>query len=51
MSVLAYLDPGTGSMLLQVLTGGLAAAAVFAKLYWRRLMSFLRLRKNDSDGA
>lgn len=33
----AYLDPGTGSMLLQVLLGGVAAIGVIARLYWRRV--------------
>ncbi len=50
-SCLAYLDPGSGSMVLQVLLGGVAAVAVAAKLYWRRLTRFLRLRKDDIDGA
>ncbi|HEX2044171.1 MAG TPA: hypothetical protein VHF23_00935 [Gaiellaceae bacterium] len=38
----AYLDPGTGSMLLQVIVGGAAAVAVTAKLYWRRVRDFVR---------
>lgn len=33
----AYVDPGTAGMLLQLLLGGVAAAAVVLKLYWRRL--------------
>ena len=33
----AYLDPGSGSMLLQLLLGGVAAIGVIAKLYWHRL--------------
>ena len=33
----AYLDPGSGSMLLQVLLGGFAAVGVVARLYWHRL--------------
>ena len=33
----AYLDPGTGSMLLQALLGGVAALGVIARLYWHRL--------------
>ena len=33
----AYLDPGSGSMLLQVVLGGVAAVGVVAKLYWHRL--------------
>jgi hypothetical protein len=48
-SVLAYLDPGSGSMILQVLAGGIAAVGVAAKLYWRRLTRFLRLRKDDPE--
>ena len=42
---LAYIDPGSGSMILQMILGGLAAAAVFAKLFWHRLLVFLRIRK------
>ena len=49
--VLAYLDPGSGSMMLQVIAGGLAAAAVTLKVYWRRLMKFLRVRKPDEETA
>lgn len=47
--VLAYLDPGTGSVILQILVGGVAAAAVTAKFYWRRLLRFLRIRKDDPE--
>ena len=45
-TLLAYLDPGSGSMILQILAGGLAAVAVTAKLYWRKLLRFLRIRKD-----
>jgi len=41
----AYLDPGTGSALLQGVLGALAAAAVVIKLYWYRLLRLLGLRK------
>ena len=50
-SVLAYLDPGSGSMILQIIAGGLAAVAVTAKLYWGRLMKFLRIRKDEPEAA
>lgn len=33
--VLAYLDPGTGSMLLQAIVGGSAGLIVFARHLWR----------------
>lgn len=34
----AYMDPGTGSMLLQALAASLLAVGVF----WRRIITFLR---------
>jgi hypothetical protein len=35
--VLGYLDPGTGSLLLQALVGGFAGIWVFLKFVWHRL--------------
>jgi len=43
----AYLDPGTGSMLLQVILGGIAAVGVAIKLYWHRLMAAFGIRKKE----
>ncbi len=40
----AYLDPGTGSMILQLLLGGLAGMAVVLKLYWHRLKALFGRR-------
>ena len=45
----AYLDPGAGSILLQVLLGGFAAAGVFAKLFWHSLSAPFR-RRESTDG-
>ena len=42
----AYLDPGTGSVILQGVIGALAAIAVILKLYWHRLLRFFGLRKD-----
>jgi hypothetical protein len=36
----AYLDPGTGSIMLQLLLGGTAGAVVVGKLYWHKLKGF-----------
>jgi hypothetical protein len=47
--VLAYLDPGTGSMLVQLIVGGFAAAGVAIKVYWRRLTRLLRIRKDEPE--
>lgn len=49
MDALAYLDPGTGSMLVQLVVGGFAAAGVALKLYWRRIRSFFRIRRRPAE--
>jgi hypothetical protein len=49
----AYLDPGTGSMMLQLLLGGITGAMVVGKLYWHRFREFVSLRfwgKPSDDG-
>ena len=33
----AYIDPGAGSLALQLIIGGIASALVTLKLFWRRL--------------
>lgn len=43
----AYLDPGTGSMLLQVILGGVAAVAVAIKLYWHKLRAAFGAAKKE----
>ena len=46
----AYLDPGTGSMLLQVILGGVAAVGVAVKLYWHKLRAaFGMAKKQEPD--
>jgi hypothetical protein len=43
----AYLDPGSGGMMVQLLLGGFAGAAVLVRLYWRQLLIRVGLRKPD----
>jgi hypothetical protein len=45
IAILAYLDPGAGSMMLQVLLGGSAAVLVLLKLTWRRLLSLVGFKR------
>lgn len=33
----AYIDPGSGSILLQLILGGIAGVGVVVKLYWDRV--------------
>jgi len=46
----AYLDPGTGSMLLQVILGGVAAIGVALKLFWHRIKVAVGLGKKSGSG-
>jgi len=48
---LGYIDPASGSMLLQIILGGAAAVAVAFKMQWRRLLRLLHLRKDDEIDA
>jgi hypothetical protein len=38
----AYLDPGTGSILLQALIAGVIGTAAFARMYWTRVKEIVR---------
>jgi hypothetical protein len=52
-TALAYLDPGSGSMMLQLLLGGVAGLGVLLKIYWQSVVSIFRHKKlqEDSDAA
>jgi len=48
----AYLDPGTGSVILQGAIAAIAGAAVVIKLYWHRLLKILGInaqKKSDVE--
>jgi CBS-domain-containing membrane protein len=45
----AYLDPGTGSMLLQVILGGIAAVGVALKLFWHKIRVAIGLSKKAPE--
>jgi hypothetical protein len=49
MEVIAYLDPGSGSMILQIIVGGIAGIAVSAKMFWGRITSKLGFRRNKAE--
>ena len=51
MRVFAYLDPGSGSMLLQMLLGGIAGVAVSIKMFGKRLLRFFTFWKRDDRAA
>jgi len=47
--VIAYLDPGTGSMVLQFLVGGILGSVLIIKIFWRRLVSFFTGKKYPTE--
>lgn len=38
---LAYIDPGTGSLIIQIVVASLAAAAVTTRAYWTKIKGWL----------
>ena len=45
----AYLDPGTGSMLVQGLIGGVAVVMSFFSIYWQKVKAFFGKEEADTD--
>jgi len=48
----AYVDPGSGAMLTQLLLGGAAGLIVLLRLYWNRLLGLFGLKNQNrpTDG-
>jgi hypothetical protein len=47
--VLAYIDPGTGSIIVQALVATFVGAAVAVKLFWHRILIFFGRGKTDEN--
>jgi hypothetical protein len=47
--LLAYLDPGSSGLIVQMIGGGLAAFLVAMKLYGRRVLHVLHLKRGDAS--
>jgi hypothetical protein len=45
----AYIEPGNGSMLLQLLLGGSAGLVLCVKMYWRQLCSLFAKRSEKAS--
>jgi hypothetical protein len=50
MQVLAYIDAGSGSLLAQLLVGGLAGVATFATFRWHQIRGFFN-RNSETDSV
>jgi len=47
--MLAYIDPGSGSFILQALIATLAGTLVAVKIYWQTIKRFLGLSRDGDD--
>jgi hypothetical protein len=45
----AYIDPGTGSYLVQAIVAAVMGSAMAVKLYWRRIKAWLSGRSASGD--
>ena len=43
---MAYLDPGTGSLIIQMVLAGLLGMAVAVRIYWKKIVAFINRNKN-----
>ena len=50
LSPTLYLDPGSGSYLLQLLLAALLGAGFAIKIYWKKIVAFFR-RTNDAESG
>lgn len=46
----AYLDPATGSMIIQIVTGTVLGAILIVKTYWRRIKGYFSTDSSDTTG-
>jgi len=44
---MAYLDPGTGSFIIQLIIGGLVGIGVVVKMFWSNIVNIFNKGKND----
>jgi hypothetical protein len=47
----AYLDPGTGSIIVQGIIGAIAGGLVVGRMYWHKLKSFFSRTGASSAGS
>lgn len=46
----AYIDPGSGSYILQLLLAGLLGAGVAVRIYWKRIKAAILRTKSTESG-
>ena len=49
--ILAYIDPGAGSLLIQLLIGGIAGLAALIKFRWKRIKTAFSKKPQDETNG
>jgi len=44
-----YLDPGSGSVILQIILAAILGIGVFMRVYWQKIRSLFRLSKKEQE--
>jgi len=44
-----YIDPGTGSFIVQILIAGIVGSLIVIKIFFKRFKNFFRKRKNNNE--
>lgn len=47
-SVLIYLDPGTGSLVIQLVLGALLAVGLVVRIFWRKIKALFTGKKPET---
>lgn len=47
--IIAYLDPGTGSIILQLIVGTTVGILYTIKTYWYKILSFFKAEKSSES--
>ena len=45
----AYIDPGSGSIILQAIVGAIAAGGITIKIYWNKFKNFFKKKKKIDE--
>lgn len=49
LSILGYIDPGTGSIIIQAIVAAVVGIGIALKLFWHRILKFLGIRKSTNS--
>ncbi len=44
----AYIDPGTGSLIIQSILAAIAGSIIAVKFYWYKIVAFLKSKRSDT---